>query len=329
MKSETIENLIDEVSHAMDADILIYMGKIKRPYDDKIINDCRTKKSRKNILLILMTMGGELDAAYRITRCLQEAYQTFSSNDFKESKKIGDLIVYVPSYCKSAGTLICLGADKIIMSGNGELGPIDTQFEEKREIGVLTSGLTPIQAMDFLIKRSSISFDQHFSSLMKGWGFSTQMAADVAAKLTIGILTPIAEQIDPIRLAEVERLLRISEEYGERLKTANLKDNVLDYLIRGYPEHGFVIDRNEARYIFNCVDKPNDSLRKIGQIFIDHYERNKEILAWFAPNKRIDVIQDEKRILETQGEELQTATEETNGKQLDNCTLDFSVKEGA
>ena len=39
------------------------------------------------------------------------------------------------------------------MSGNGELGPIDTQLQEKHEVGAMTSGLTPIQAVDFLVKK--------------------------------------------------------------------------------------------------------------------------------------------------------------------------------
>lgn len=51
---------------------------------------------------------------------------------------------------------MCLGADKLIMSGNGELGPIDVQLFKQHEVGERESGLTPIQAMLF---RSTISKD--------------------------------------------------------------------------------------------------------------------------------------------------------------------------
>ena len=43
----------------------------------------------------------------------------------------GRLRVIVPDFAKSAGTLIALAADKIVMSDSSELGPIDPQFLKK------------------------------------------------------------------------------------------------------------------------------------------------------------------------------------------------------
>ena len=40
----------------------------------------------------------------------------------------GTLRVIVPDYAKSAGTLIALGADRIVMGETSELGPIDPQI---------------------------------------------------------------------------------------------------------------------------------------------------------------------------------------------------------
>lgn len=45
-------------------------------------------------------------------------------------KRIGDapLRVVVPDFAKSAGTLMALGSDAVVMSDTSELGPIDPQI---------------------------------------------------------------------------------------------------------------------------------------------------------------------------------------------------------
>jgi len=82
---------------------------------------------RGNVYLILSTHGGIGDSGFRIARTLRERYKRF--------------YLFVPSVCKSAGTLIALGADELILSDEGELGPLDAQVRKLDEIGELGSGL--------------------------------------------------------------------------------------------------------------------------------------------------------------------------------------------
>jgi ClpP class serine protease len=65
--------------------------------------------------LLLQTLGGDIDAAEKLITMVQ--------------KVAGDarLRVIVPDCAKSAGTLMALGADQIVMSNSSELGPIDPQ----------------------------------------------------------------------------------------------------------------------------------------------------------------------------------------------------------
>lgn len=65
--------------------------------------------------LLLHTTGGDIDAAEKIVTLLHSAVGT------------AELRVIVPDYAKSAGTLIALGADSVVMSDMSELGPIDPQ----------------------------------------------------------------------------------------------------------------------------------------------------------------------------------------------------------
>lgn len=72
-----------------------------------------------NIDFMLHTGGGDIDAAEKIVSILRTTVGK------------GRLRVIVPDFAKSAGTLIALAADKIVMSDSSELGPIDPQFLKK------------------------------------------------------------------------------------------------------------------------------------------------------------------------------------------------------
>jgi ClpP class serine protease len=69
----------------------------------------------KNVDLLIQTGGGDPDAAEKII-CL-----------IRSVTKTANFRVVVPDMAKSAGTLIAIGADKIVMSDSSELGPIDPQ----------------------------------------------------------------------------------------------------------------------------------------------------------------------------------------------------------
>lgn len=66
--------------------------------------------------LMLHTAGGDIDAAEKLISMLRNRVGAAT------------LRVIVPDFAKSAGTLITLGADRILMSDTSELGPIDPQI---------------------------------------------------------------------------------------------------------------------------------------------------------------------------------------------------------
>jgi ClpP class serine protease len=70
-----------------------------------------------NIDLMLHTGGGDIDAAEKLVNVLR-----------KRVASKGRFRVIVPDFAKSAGTLMAIGADTIIMSDTSELGPIDPQI---------------------------------------------------------------------------------------------------------------------------------------------------------------------------------------------------------
>ncbi len=283
MKSD-LDSLTEKVEAKYDADLLVYFGPVSRKWDDFLIDVCKARDKRKNVLLLLTTYGGDAHAAYRIARCLQQNYHR-PTNQPGQTKVEGQVIIYVPSICASAGTLITLVADRLILSDHSELGPLDVQIRKPDEVGERTSGLTPIQALNYLEKETRKFFKAQFDGLRfeRSLSFSTRMAADVSAQLAGGLLSHLYEQIDPLRLAEYDRTNRIAEQYGERIKSKNVKEHTISQLLEKYPAHEFCIDAVEAKELFTEVEQPTRELEEIGNFLKPFAEQrlNKEETAVF------------------------------------------------
>lgn len=243
--------LMNKICDDYDADLVFFFGPVMRPKDDFLIEECPKKHRRKNVILMIATLGGDANAAYRITRTFQNNY------------KDGKFYAFVPSVCASAGTLLISGCDTLILTDHAELGPIDVQLVKADEIGERTSGLTPIHALEYLQTHAAEFFENQFSNLRFVRRFSTTVAAKIATDITTGLLGHLYDQIDPIRLAEVNRFLRVAQDYGTRIGR-NLKDGALDRLLSEYKSHDFVIDPVEAVEIFKEIEPPKPSLADLG-----------------------------------------------------------------
>jgi hypothetical protein len=263
-----------------DTDLYAYYGPIRRPYDDELIGEFEGRSKRKNLILMLTTYGGDPDAAYRIARSLQRSYGLLPKRNGDQNR--GSFSVFVDSACASAGTLIALGGTRVIMSEYAELSPLDIQIRKPDDVWERDSGLTPTQALDILERRSKSLFKEHFNQLRldSELGLTTKTSVDVASKITTGLLAPIYEQLDPMRLGEVERLMGIIAAYGERLGVYNLKDGALAKLLARYPSHSFVIDRFEARELFENVSVPQSSLKAMGEY---HRKLAQSMLSYRRP----------------------------------------------
>ncbi|HAB15290.1 MAG TPA: hypothetical protein PLX89_03340 [Verrucomicrobiota bacterium] len=255
--SESPKDLVREVRNVYDADVIVYFGPISRPHDDTLITQCRLNKQRKNVVLCIATLGGDANPAYRIARTLQKHYAT--------GKEPGKVFAYVVSICASAGTLLVLGADELILSPHAELGPVDVQLRRNDEVGERTSGLTPVQALEYLREEGVNLFQQHFMAMRFGedLSFPTSIASKVAAEITSGCLGKLYEQIDPLRVAEINRTLLIAMHYGNKIDK-NLKPGAFERLLRGYPAHDCVIDPEEAKELFKTISDPKEPLSKLG-----------------------------------------------------------------
>ncbi len=231
------------VSDESDSDVYFYNGGIKRGEDLNVVRAVYKAKSRENAILVLVTSGGDPDAAYKIARYLQTHYKTFT--------------VLVSGQCKSAGTLIAVGADSIAFAPYGELGPIDVQSYKTDNLSERQSGLTITESIDHLTTSAIQTHGSLFAAIMSGTDaiIAFKTAAQAASELVAGLYSPIFSQIDPIEVGEKARSMRIVSDYGKRLnaRSQNLKGHALETLTQTYPSHSFVIDMQEAQTLFENV----------------------------------------------------------------------------
>ena len=255
-------NIIEDVANYIlqsNVDTYIYIGGIDTNIQVLRENICKHPNKKDEVDLFLTTLGGDPEWAYRLVSLLRTYY-----------KKIN---VIIPGLCKSAGTLIALGADTLRFHEYGELGPLDVQMKRKDNILGLYSGLDVFQSLSVINDTAAECFNKMFVNfLVKSDGsISTEMAAKIAKDLSVGIYSSVASKIDPLELGEKNRAMKIAETYGVQLasltEAPNTKQGTLKKLIEGYPSHRFVIDMKQAEGLFNNVQKMTDIDYKIYEIY--------------------------------------------------------------
>jgi hypothetical protein len=246
--------LIARLSDTLEAEFLLIRGNLDNDLTSEIVSKCEHGPTRPNVVLTLITLGGDPDAGYRLARYLQNKFQRFS--------------VFVPSLCKSAGTLVAVGAHEIIIGPFGELGPLDVQFYKIDELDEISSGLVAKAAIDSLEMTAIAMFERFFLKLQRKSGglVTLRTATDIAAEFVAKLLSPVYAQINPFAIGENDLAMRVAKDYAERLAnhSGSLKSpEALQLLVEGYASHDFVIDRIEAETIFNNVRNADQNFLKL------------------------------------------------------------------
>ena len=179
-----------------------------------------------------------------------------------------DLFLYCPGACKSAGTLVALGAHALIMDHFSELGPLDVQMVKDDELFVRKSGLLASSAFEALAQQTFQLYEQLMVGIkIKSAGqVSFKLASELAAKMTAESMGQLYAQMNPDVIGSERRSLRIASRYGDMLaeEADNCKTgHTVEHLVSCYPSHDFVIDDTEARTLFKRVLMPSEELYEL------------------------------------------------------------------
>ena len=220
------------------ADVILFSGKLLPKIDKDIVNFVVDIYENKKLYFILCTSGGSADSAYLIARKLDSIFD--------------DFIILVNGECKSAGTLLALGANELIVTSDAEFGPLDVQIFSPDEFVKRSSGLTITQAMQWINEQAVDTFEEIFLSLRSrsDGAITTKTAGDIACNIVGSLYSTITDKIDPAVIGEMKRATDVAIKYGELL---GIPHDLITDLVKDYPSHDFVIDYKEAIEKFlNC-----------------------------------------------------------------------------
>src|SRR5690606_36396032 len=138
----------------------------------------------------------------------------------------------------------------------------DMQLAKRDELNESDSGLVIDEALDNLEVYAFQFFDAFMRQIKEqSKGLVTlKTASEISSSIVKGLFEPIYRQIEPQKIGEVARSMAVGKNYGLRLnlKPKNLRPRALDSLLKAYPSHGFVIDRDEAKLLFRSVQHPTE-----------------------------------------------------------------------
>jgi Serine dehydrogenase proteinase len=109
------QELIRQYEELTGATLIVVIDQIfpeNLTYLEELLFDCVDARS---LHVLLASPGGDGETAIRMVRAMHSRCE--------------ELTMLLPDMAKSAATLMCIGAHKIIMGPGGDLGPVDPQFQ--------------------------------------------------------------------------------------------------------------------------------------------------------------------------------------------------------
>ena len=189
----------------------------------------------QQVALLIDSPGGSAKAAYQIATLLR--------------RHCGGFVAVIPRYAKSAGTLLALGASSIKMGVQAELGPLDAQLRDD-ESEEWRSALDEFQALERLNAFALEVADRSMLHLLPRTRKKLDTLLPKVLHFAADLTKPLLDKTDPVRYTAASRALKIAEEYATRLLQPKYPPSkaqqIARHLVEKYPDHGFVIDRQEA-----------------------------------------------------------------------------------
>jgi len=246
-RAERVE-LIKKIEAARKSRVICYLTSDREGAEAQVVKDVlplffehmRQFGESERIDLLLYTAGGDTLAAFGIARLLRE----FGSH-------IG---VLVPARCHSAGTLLALGANQIVMTKGAHLSPIDPSVS-----GPLNPAIqVPSQQAAQIVPLSVESVAGFKDLVMSEWGIKGEEALGEAFRA-------LTDKVHPLALGDVYRARQQIELLARKLLLSHRHDDdnlstIVKTLTRGLGSHDYLILRTEARELLGAQVATDDDV---------------------------------------------------------------------
>lgn len=219
--------------------------------------------------VLLYTTGGQTLAAWGLANMMREYCD--------------ELGVLIPHRALSAGTLLTLAADEIIMSRAGQLSPIDPSVASA--LGPVIQ--TPNQPGMPQVVPISVEDVIGFLDL------ATKQAGLKEERSILGVFDRLSAQVHPLALGAVYRSREQIVALATRLLSFHMKgeeqseerDRIVNRLTRELGSHDYLIGRTEARDFLKLpvVDVPGEVEQAMLQLF-EEYSSLLELRVAYNPD---------------------------------------------
>lgn len=238
-------DLLNEIAKAVGgADLLLYgtssregaSGNVRLGVARRFSMELRQIGRVKHLALYLSTYGGETRAAWPIVNLLRGHCEK--------------LTVLVGGACLSAGTLMALGADEIVMGQHSTLSPVDPSFYVPVKTG---QGTREVSVEDVA---SLLRWSKERVGLRKG-----EHLSQLALRL--------ADDVGPLLLGRVNRAHGQIRSLASRMLRLHWKpkdpriDSVVEMLCEGLYSHDHLLVREEAKELGLDVIVPSNALEDL------------------------------------------------------------------
>jgi hypothetical protein len=262
-------SLYKKIEKARDARVLSLITSERPNIETHIAADCIDPfvdfldriGPTKRISLLLHTNGGDPLTAWRLTNLVR----TFA-DEFE---------VLIPSRALSAGTLIAIGADKIVMSKQAALGPIDPSVNLPLNPTVNIGGQTKLVPVSVEAVRGYLDAAREELGI-KGEAQLTSVLVDLASRIHPLVIGQIFRSRAQIRYLADKLLQR-------QVSDAEKKNSIVAFLCSDSGSHDYTINRREAADMGLNVEKPTEELYGVLKAIHLSYSAQLKLLQPYNP----------------------------------------------
>ncbi len=227
------EILYEELEKVLNTKLLVYVTGDRPGYETQIASDAVDIFIEHldaigvvpKISLLLYTRGGQTLAGWNIVNLVKQFCDEFQ--------------VIIPHKAHSTGTLISIGADRIIMTKQATLGPIDPSVNTPMNPQILNAG--PDARMPVSVEALNSYLDVAKNEL----GINDDIAL-------ANVLIKLSETVHPLVIGEAFRARNQIQMLAEKLLVKQVKEqesikNIISFLCSDSGSHDYTINRTEAK----------------------------------------------------------------------------------
>lgn len=263
--------LYKEIENQRNSKLIVYATSDRKGLETQIASDVipiftehlDNIGDTERISLYLYTRGGETLAAWSLVNLIRNFCKEFE--------------VIIPFNCHSAGTLICLGANKIIMTKQATLGPIDPSVN-----GPLNPMIPGINNPNARVPVSVEFVNAYLEMAKKELGINDQIGL-------ANILINLSNQIHPLTLGQVNKSKSQIQMLAKKLLAnqglGESKENeIIKFLCSESGSHDYTIHRKEAAESLGLqIEKPSMEFYKVIKAIYDDIQNEMELLTPYDP----------------------------------------------